>query len=633
MSASFLTEGMNTIRVCVTDLAGKTGSATTSVEKDTTAPVVVIDTLSDSLLGPADSGTQVTWHADEPTIYSVRVYGVGISDPGCDAGTEVNGGTYVNAPTPHVTAVSAGSLLETLDAIRICAVDAAGNESYGTAYAVKDLTAPAIAIDAVSDDALGPSDDGTNVTWHADTDGPYGVRVGGTDCATATVVASGDYDTAPRRQTTIVNADDLAEGANAVRVCLADVFGNQGETTTSVAKDTTPPAVVIDDVSDTLLGPADAATNVTWHASGNGPYSVRVGGSDCASGHVVAGGSYSGAPVPQVTQVHADDLAEGTNTIRVCVADSEGNEGENSATVVKDTSQSTTLTFGPEADARVEDESVDQLRYVDNAVRRGRQRPRQAQLPAVPAHRCRGHRRGGKAAPVGDKRNGRRAPRVRDRLVGGRECTHLEQPPSSHQRADRRQAGRALGGLGRVRRHPARQRERAKSFVLIGTSSDSLGVSSREASTGSQRPQLVVTAVTRGSDLEPPTAPTGLTATAPDSTHVDLDWTASTDNIGVTGYKIYRDGSLLTTVGEETTSYTDPTVFASTFYQYVVRALDAVGNVSDPSDAAEVTTPEPSPDRPSWPRGTWPAIRPPALSTTALARPLPATRSTRRTWS
>ena len=123
VSASFLTEGMNTIRVCVTDLAGKTGSATTSVEKDTTAPVVVIDTLSDSLLGPADSGhpgdlARRRAHHLQRARLRRRDLGSGLR---CGNGGQ-RGNLMSRAPTPHVTAVSAGSLLETLDAIRICAV-------------------------------------------------------------------------------------------------------------------------------------------------------------------------------------------------------------------------------------------------------------------------------------------------------------------------------------------------------------------------------------------------------------------------------------------------------------------------------------------------------------------------------
>ena len=75
-------------------------------------------------------------------------------------------------------------------------------------------------------------------------------------------------------------------------------------------------------------------------------------------------------------------------------------------------------------------------------------------------------------------------------------------------------------------------------------------------------------------DSESPTTPGNLTAQAAGAAGVDLSWTASTDNVGVTNYEIYRSGTLLATVGN-VTSYTDTTVSVETPYQYTVRALDA----------------------------------------------------------
>ncbi|HET6771355.1 MAG TPA: right-handed parallel beta-helix repeat-containing protein, partial [Actinomycetota bacterium] len=90
-------------------------------------------------------------------------------------------------------------------------------------------------------------------------------------------------------------------------------------------------------------------------------------------------------------------------------------------------------------------------------------------------------------------------------------------------------------------------------------------------------------------DSTAPAAPTNLTAVSPGANSVDLTWTSSTDNVGVTGYDIYRNGSLLTTTGPAPT-FTDSTVAANTTYQYSVRARDAAGNVSGPSNTATVTT-------------------------------------------
>jgi chitodextrinase len=93
-----------------------------------------------------------------------------------------------------------------------------------------------------------------------------------------------------------------------------------------------------------------------------------------------------------------------------------------------------------------------------------------------------------------------------------------------------------------------------------------------------------------GSDTQPPTAPTNLQASAPSPTRVDLSWTASTDNVGVTGYDVYRGGQLLQSIGPQTT-YADLTVSPGTQYSYTVRARDAAGNISGHSNTATVTTP------------------------------------------
>ena len=91
-------------------------------------------------------------------------------------------------------------------------------------------------------------------------------------------------------------------------------------------------------------------------------------------------------------------------------------------------------------------------------------------------------------------------------------------------------------------------------------------------------------------DTQPPSAPTGLTtAGTVTSSKVPLSWTASTDNQGVAGYRVFRGG---TQVGEVAgTSFTDTTVAASTAYTYTVKAFDAAGNVSGPSNQLAVTTP------------------------------------------
>ena len=87
-------------------------------------------------------------------------------------------------------------------------------------------------------------------------------------------------------------------------------------------------------------------------------------------------------------------------------------------------------------------------------------------------------------------------------------------------------------------------------------------------------------------DTTAPSVPAGLGAT-PASTQVTLAWTASTDNVGVTGYRVYRGGVLI--AAPSGTSYTDTGLTNGTAYTYRVAAVDAAGNVSAQTTAVSAT--------------------------------------------
>jgi hypothetical protein len=90
-------------------------------------------------------------------------------------------------------------------------------------------------------------------------------------------------------------------------------------------------------------------------------------------------------------------------------------------------------------------------------------------------------------------------------------------------------------------------------------------------------------------DVTVPSAPGNLGATAQNSNQVSLTWSASTDDVGVAGYDVLRGGAVIGTATG--TSYLDNSVSPSTAYSYTVEAYDAAGNVSGPSNVADVTTP------------------------------------------
>lgn len=91
-------------------------------------------------------------------------------------------------------------------------------------------------------------------------------------------------------------------------------------------------------------------------------------------------------------------------------------------------------------------------------------------------------------------------------------------------------------------------------------------------------------------DAESPSIPTNLVATASTGNRVDLSWAPSVDDFGVDGYEVLRNGQLLTTIGPAD-RWTDNGVVPGATYEYQVRAFDAVGNFSDLSAAATVSTP------------------------------------------
>ncbi len=89
-------------------------------------------------------------------------------------------------------------------------------------------------------------------------------------------------------------------------------------------------------------------------------------------------------------------------------------------------------------------------------------------------------------------------------------------------------------------------------------------------------------------DTVAPSTPTSLAASGTTATTTSLSWTASTDNVGVTGYNVYSGATLLGS--PTTTSYNVTGLTGSTTYSFTVKAKDAAGNLSAASNVANVTT-------------------------------------------
>jgi len=104
---------------------------------------------------------------------------------------------------------------------------------------------------------------------------------------------------------------------------------------------------------------------------------------------------------------------------------------------------------------------------------------------------------------------------------------------------------------------------------------------------------LALKATSVPADTQSPSVPTGLAASGIAGTHATLSWTASSDNVAVDAYLVYRDGTLVAST--RSTSITDNGLSPTTAYSYTVSAIDYANNVSPQSAPLVVTTAGPSP--------------------------------------
>src|SRR5262249_8592410 len=110
-------------------------------------------------------------------------------------------------------------------------------------------------------------------------------------------------------------------------------------------------------------------------------------------------------------------------------------------------------------------------------------------------------------------------------------------------------------------------------------------------------------------DTQAPSAPGTLTSTAAGSSQINLSWGAATDNVGVTGYQVFRcQGAGCSNFSQvattSTTSYSNTGLSASTSYSYQVRAVDAAGNQGAFSNTATAVTSTPPDTQPPSAPGT-----------------------------
>ncbi|MBK7374170.1 MAG: fibronectin type III domain-containing protein [Chitinophagaceae bacterium] len=143
-----------------------------------------------------------------------------------------------------------------------------------------------------------------------------------------------------------------------------------------------------------------------------------------------------------------------------------------------------------------------------------------------------------------------------------------------------------------------------EALMKESSGSDNLAVGWAKPGQSTSSPSQVVpgsSLVAQLPDTQAPTAPTNLASSAITQNSFTLSWTASTDNVAVTGYDVYQDGVKINAANITGTSYNVSGLTAATTYGYYVKAKDAAGNASANSSTLNVTTSSPDLTPPSEP--------------------------------
>jgi hypothetical protein len=131
------------------------------------------------------------------------------------------------------------------------------------------------------------------------------------------------------------------------------------------------------------------------------------------------------------------------------------------------------------------------------------------------------------------------------------------------------------------------------SLALTTTTRQAFSIHSREAVSTSPRLEV---STSLPDDTEPPTVPGGLTAVATGATRVQIGWNASTDDVGVVAYDVFRDGQLVGSVARGILAFIDAGLESGETHAYGVEAFDAAGRRSARAGPVSATTPAASAD-------------------------------------
>ena len=296
---SSLAEGAHSFEVRAIDNAGNVDGAPATYDW-------TVDTQ------PPD--TEITLHPQSLADSDEASFEFSGSDPGGSGVASYecrrDGGSWTGCSSPQTYS----SLAEGAHTFEVRAVDNAGNADGAPAEFgwTVDTVAPQPQIDSLSQ-ALLKAGESSELEWHADENGSFGLRAGGADCESGSVIDSAPYSGAPAPHTSEVKASDLAEGTNTLRLCVSDAAGNRGQATATIDKDTVAPDTAIT-LHPQSLSDSDEAS---FEFSGSDPGGSGVASYECRRD----GGSWTGCSSPQTYS----SLAEGAHSFEVRAVDNAGN--------------------------------------------------------------------------------------------------------------------------------------------------------------------------------------------------------------------------------------------------------------------------------------------------------------------
>ena len=327
---SGLNDGTTTIAVTVTNAAGNSGSATHDVEVNTATVTLAVDTIAvDDVINAQEAGSHLIISGTSGQLPAGTIVTVMLNGQSYTATVQVNGTWTATVPAADVAQLGDGQRYT----VSVTAQDSAGNSASASSLVSVDTSAPVVTINTISaDDVLNAAEQQQPLVIQGNTSAEPGQVVtitAGGQSWTAVVAADGSWSVT-------VPAADLAglnEGALMVTATVSDKAGNESQTTHNVTVDTTAPLITIDTVaSDDIVntGEQRAGQTISGTTTAEPGQTVTV----TFNGHsyqatVDASGNWS----VFVPATDFNGLVDGNYTITATVNDAAGNAGGTSHNV------------------------------------------------------------------------------------------------------------------------------------------------------------------------------------------------------------------------------------------------------------------------------------------------------------